>query len=153
MPPEKIIHISSGTTRVHAKLSSTTNPHQRPTALHIGLLAEAGCSYPPYPPGRLPVVAPNGLTRGDKHRAERTTSEWYRGAQSCSCCCCWSHPTVGVAPLGPSVSERLSSSREELPVSNDNFTSKIVLVLAHRNIGRVSRAIFFFLRSNELLTS
>ena len=92
---KKIIHISSGTTRVHAKLSSTTNPHQRPTALHIGLLAEAGCSYPPYPPGRLPVVAPNGLTRGDKHRAERTTSEWYRGAQSCSCCC-WSHPTVGL---------------------------------------------------------
>ena len=46
--------------------------------------------------------------------------------------------------MGPNVSERLRSSREELPVSNDNFTSKIVLVLAHRNIGRVSRAIFFF---------
>ena len=64
-----------------------------------------------------------------------------------------SHGTVGLALLGPNVSERLRSSREELPVSNDNFTSKIVLVLAHRNIGRVSRAIFFFLRSNELLTS
>ena len=51
-----------------------------------------------------------------------------------------SHPTVGVVLLGPSVSERLSSSHEELPVSHDNFTNIIVLVLAHRNIDRVAGA-------------
>ena len=54
-----------------------------------------------------------------------------------------SHTTAGVVLLGPSVSERLSSSREELPVSNGNFTSIIVLAPAHRNIGRVARANFF----------
>ena len=54
-----------------------------------------------------------------------------------------SHPVVGDALFFSDVSERLSSSREELPVSNDNFTSIIVLVPAHRNIGWVARAIFF----------
>ena len=56
-----------------------------------------------------------------------------------------SHPTVGVALSGSNVSERLGSSREELPGSNDIFTSKMVLVLliAHRRAGRVARTNFF----------
>ena len=41
-----------------------------------------------------------------------------------------SHPTVGVAVFGSNVSERLSSSREELPVSNEKTISTMVLVLA-----------------------
>ena len=35
------------------------------------------------------------------------------------------HPTVGFALFGTNVSERLGPSREELPVSNDNFTSAV----------------------------
>ena len=52
-------------------------------------------------------------------------------------------PTVAVAIFGSNVSERLSSSREELPVSNDILTSRMVLVLTHRNVGRVARTNFF----------
>ena len=50
---------------LHPTLSSTTDPGRpgRPFLCLIGLLAEAGSSYPPYPPGRLQVVAPNGLTQ------------------------------------------------------------------------------------------
>ena len=76
--------------------------------------------------------------RGNHFHTWYQACTWYLGG----CCCCWSHPTVGVALLGPSVSGRLSS-REELPVNNDNFTSIIVLVLVHRNIGRVAREHFF----------
>ena len=53
------------------------------------------------------------------------------------------HPTVEVALFGWNVSERLSPSREELPVCNDNFTSIMVLVLAHWGVGRVARTNFF----------
>ena len=63
------------------------------------------------------------------------------------------HPTVGFALFGTNVSERLGPSREELPVSNDNFTSVItVLVLALRNVGlreRISRSHV----SGEILSS
>ena len=54
-----------------------------------------------------------------------------------------SNPTEGAALLGWNVSERLSSTREELPVSNDNLTSIMVLALVHGNIGRVARQNFF----------
>ena len=56
-------------------LAPLTPINGRPFFRHIGLVAEVRSSYPPYPPGRLQVVAPNGLTRREKHRAERTTSE------------------------------------------------------------------------------
>ena len=60
----------------HSSLVLLTPTNGRPPFCHIGLLAEAGSSYLPYPPGRLQVVTPNGLTRGEKHRVERTTSEY-----------------------------------------------------------------------------
>ena len=63
---------------LHPSLSSTTDPGRRadlPSASLIGLLAEAGSSFPPYPPGRLHVVAPSGLTQREGHRAGRATSE------------------------------------------------------------------------------
>ena len=56
-------------------LAPLTPINGRPFFRHIGLVAEVRSSYPPYPPGRLQVVAPNGLTRREKHRAERSTSE------------------------------------------------------------------------------
>ena len=54
-----------------------------------------------------------------------------------------SHPTVGFALFGSNISERLSPSREELPVSNDNFTSKMGAVLADRRVDRVVRTNLF----------
>ena len=51
---------------------------------------------------------------------------------------------VGVALFGSNVSERLRSSREEFPVSMIILPgTEIVSRLAHRNIGRVTRTIFF----------
>ena len=52
-------------------LALLTPTNGRTPFRHIGRLAEAGSSYPPYPPGRLLVVAPNVLTREGKHRAKR----------------------------------------------------------------------------------
>lgn len=49
------------------------------------------------------------------------------------------HPTVGVALFGLNVSDRLSSSIEELPVSMIHFTRMFVVGLAHRNVGWVAR--------------
>ena len=50
---------------------------------------------------------------------------------------------LGAELFGSNVSDRLSSSSEELPVSNENLTSAMDSVLAHRNVARVARTSFF----------
>ena len=53
-------------------------------------------------------------------------------------------PTAGVVLFGSNVSQKLSSSREELYSGEyDNFTRTIVLVLAHGSVGQVARTNFF----------
>lgn len=60
--------------------------------------------------------------------------------------CGESHPTVEIARFRQNVSERLSFTREELPASIDNFTSKMVLVLLvrHENVRQRIREHKFF---------
>ena len=60
--------------------------------------------------------------------------------------CGQSHPTVEVARFRQNVSERLSFTREELPASIDNFTSKMVLVqlVRHENVRQRIREPKFF---------
>ena len=56
------------------------------------------------------------------------------------------HPTVGVARFDSNVSERLSSLREELPVSTVillTYRLLLGLLIAHRKVDRVVPTNFF----------
>ena len=57
-----------------------------------------------------------------------------RSQYSCNSFPYSSHSTVGVALFGSNVTERLASSREELPVSTVILRVKEFLILAHTNV-------------------